>query len=180
MNPWIGRLVALGAVAACMVSGPLAVRADEAPGEEEQPKKKKATEVRADKLGGISGVVFGEDRGHFYPFVLEVAPDSPAFFAGVRRGDELIRIQDQPARDLRSAEKIARAIRPGAPVKLFMRRAGINVAIEFTNPRPEDLARPKKTNDPEDEEEKTAKGDDEKPKKKKRRSVIVKPLPPNQ
>ena len=178
MNHWMGRLATLGVMAGCIVTAPLVVRADDAPSNDAPPKKKKATDVRADKLGAIGGILLGEDRGHFYPFVLEVVNDSPAYYAGIRKGDEIVRIQDEPVRDLRSAQRLARDLRPGSRVKLYLRRAGLNLATEFNMPRPEDLAAPKKTNDP--DEEKAAKDGDDKPKKKKRRSVIVKPLPPNQ
>lgn len=176
MNRWISRAVLLGTIAA-VAAAALPARADEEPREPTPPKKK--GEVRAERSGGLAGLVLGEDRSRFYPFVTQVAPESPAFYAGIRPGDELIRVQEQPVRDLRDAERLARNVRPGDKIKLFMRRAGLNVMAEFTNPRPQDLSRPRTLNDP-NEDPKNAKDPEQKPKKKKRRSVIIKPLPPTQ
>ena len=57
----------------------------------------------ASREAWVYGIHLGENGGAGHPFVIEVNRKSPAKLAGLKTGDEIVRIQDAPVRGLHDA-----------------------------------------------------------------------------
>jgi membrane-associated protease RseP (regulator of RpoE activity) len=92
-----------------------------------------AKEVAA-KEGWADGIHFGEGGGAGRPFVIEVMPKSPAKLAGLREGDEILRIQDAPVHGVHDTVQALNALAGGRIVRIFAERGAVPVSIEFFSP----------------------------------------------
>jgi hypothetical protein len=93
--------------------------------------------VEARRDGWALGIHLGERGGEAAPFVIRVDPQAPARLAGLRQGDEIFRIQDQPARGLKQVLRALGSIPAGQSVRLQVRRGAMPVAVEFASPGPQ-------------------------------------------
>lgn len=98
--------------------------------------------LREEQRGSYAGVgmtirSWGEETVIDFPF-----PDTPAFKAGIRPGDVVVRIDDQPAETL-TVEEVAQHVRgpEGTTVRLTVRRPVVEELIEVTLVR-ESIPRP--------------------------------------
>jgi serine protease Do len=64
------------------------------------------------------------DLPKFGVVVTDVAPRSPAFEAGLRRGDVIQRIQDQPVKDIAHLGEIVKGLAKGRTVAVLLLRSG--------------------------------------------------------
>ncbi|MBI3911443.1 MAG: PDZ domain-containing protein [Armatimonadetes bacterium] len=149
-----------------------------APAVAQQESEARAEEkgVHAEVTGWFYGMYLGENQGAPFPFVLEVDPQGAARRAGVRRGDEILRFQDQEVRSLRELHREMSRLKPGDRVKLTIRRSAQTLMFEFTVPENPTAQPQAKTARKERDHAKSAT-----PKKKSRKPpIVLKPLPPRE
>ena len=86
-----------------------------------------ATSVAAGKEG-----VVGISVGHDFTVITAVATDSPAARAGVRVGDRIVAIDDQPTAELQKAD-FARRVSgpPDSEIELQLQRAGTDSVLRI-------------------------------------------------
>jgi hypothetical protein len=171
---------ALSLALAGVALAPVAVRAaDEAPN-----KRKKGT-FQAERAGWMLGMYVGEQKGFPYPFVLQIDETSDAKGKGIRVGDELMRLNDEEARNLPSIFAKAQKLKPGRDVKLWIRRGSQTLPFEIEVPKhPGSAEAGKEKKAAKDAEKAEADGEGaegadgkKKVKKKKKGGVVIKPIP---
>jgi len=59
---------------------------------------------------------------------------SPAWLAGLREGDEILRAQDRPVVSLRETLRALQGLPAGRTVRLMARRGAVEMAVEFAAP----------------------------------------------
>ena len=116
MRLWIGAGVAAAAVSLVLCVSPATADIQ-------------ATEVAAHEAW-VDGIHLGERGGAQPPFVIEVDRKSPAKLAGLKAGDEIIRIQDSPVRGLRDAVRALNDLPAGRMVKIYADRGAVQSALE--------------------------------------------------
>jgi membrane-associated protease RseP (regulator of RpoE activity) len=95
----------------------------------------------ASREAWVYGIHLGENGAAGHPFVIEVNRKSPAKLAGLKTGDEIIRIQDAPVRDLHDAVRTLNDQPRGRIVKIYADRGAVPVSVEFFCPgRPKSAA----------------------------------------
>jgi PDZ domain len=80
------------------------------------------------------GIRLGEANGIAQPFVIQVDRHSPAWLAGLREGDEILRVQDRPTSSLKDAVRLLNAVPAGRDLRLQVRRGAVDTAVEFASP----------------------------------------------
>jgi len=86
---------------------------------------------RSDSSGSFGGLGLEVDGSDGAVRVVAPMPDSPAARAGLRAGDLIVRVDDQPLLGVALSEAISRMRgRPGTPVSVTIRRPGLDQ--EFT------------------------------------------------
>ena len=91
------------------------------------------------EFGGL-GIVISIRDGHLT--VIKPMPGTPAFKAGLERGDRIVKINDESTLNMPLQEAVNRLRgKPGSKVKIFIRRE--NKAGKWSNPRPVQLTRAK-------------------------------------
>jgi len=89
------------------------------------------------EFGGL-GIVISIRDGHLT--VIKPMPGTPAFKAGLERGDRIVKINDESTLNMPLQEAVNRLRgKPGSKVKIFIRRE--NKASKWGNPRPVQLTR---------------------------------------
>jgi len=89
------------------------------------------------EFGGL-GIVISIRDGHLT--VIKPMPGTPAFKAGLERGDRIVKINDESTLNMPLQEAVNRLRgKPGSKVKIFIRRE--NKASKWSNPRPVQLTR---------------------------------------
>lgn len=73
--------------------------------------------------GGYMGILFAWDDDDDVAIVRDVVPESPADRAGVRRGDEIVRLNGHAATE-EAVDDLREALKPGDSVRLTVRRDG--------------------------------------------------------
>ncbi len=92
-----------------------------------------AKEVAA-KDTWIYGIHIGDPGGAGNPFVIEMSKNCPAKLAGLKKGDEIVRVQDQPVRGMHDLVQDLNELHAGRIVKLAVDRGAAPVSIEFFSP----------------------------------------------
>ncbi len=90
--------------------------------------------LAAERERWVAGVQLGDRGGPGFPFVLAVRQGSPAYYAGLREGDEILRVQEEEVRGLDHLGRALAAIPRGGIVRLHVRRTAAELAIEFASP----------------------------------------------
>jgi carboxyl-terminal processing protease len=89
------------------------------------------------QFGGL-GIVISIRDGHLT--VIKPIPDTPAFKAGLERGDRIVKIEDESTLNMPLQEAVNRLRgKPGSKVKIFIRRE--DKAGKWSRPRPVELTR---------------------------------------
>lgn len=170
MRSFTGWLLAGSMIGAI---GASAVRA------EDPPKKQKGV-YQAERAGWMLGMYMGEEKGHPYPFVVQLDERGDAKAKGIRAGDELIRFQDEEVRTLARVFEDSNKLRPGREATLWMRRGSQTLQFRIRVPK-EPGATPAEAKEPEKKAgADAADSKDGEKKKKKRRPVVIKPIPSDQ
>lgn len=82
----------------------------------------------------VFGIHIGTARGTGGPVVTQIDPGSPARGGGLRRGDEIVRVDDRPVSGDRLALRLLAAIPQGRDVQLQVRRGASSFPVHFTSP----------------------------------------------
>jgi len=101
----------LAALVALALALPGALRAQDRHGGDRRPE------------GGYMGILFGWDDDDGVAIVRDVIPQSPADRAGVRRGDEVVRLNGHAATE-DAVDDLREGLKPGDSVRLTLRRDG--------------------------------------------------------
>jgi membrane-associated protease RseP (regulator of RpoE activity) len=112
----------------------------------------------ATKEAWVDGIHLGDRGGIGQPFVIEVSRTSPARLAGLKAGDEIVRVQDAPVRGLHDAVGALNDLAAGRMVKIFVDRGAVPISVEFVSPgrqknaaKSAALKRPRKDGNPQSE-----------------------------
>jgi S1-C subfamily serine protease len=165
-------------VAAVAILSPGAARAD----------KKPKGVMQAQRTQWVMGILAGQEKNGFYPFVLKVDPESEAQRRGIKAGDEIVRVDNDEVRSLSQFyDRIDRA-GSGRTVTLWVRRGATPLRFSVSIPKnwkatpaseaeaePQVAGARKSGDEPPVAAE--PKEEDKKKKKKKKPAVVIKPLP---
>jgi hypothetical protein len=149
-----------------------------------EEKRAKGT-FQAERAGWMFGMFVGEEKGQPYPFVVQVDPNGEAKRRGIRKGDELLRFQEEPIQDLpRFFEQVNR-LSPGRQVTFWIRRGVQTLRFELRVPKdlgakPEDTAKAAKAKEESKGDEAKDPADEAKKKPKKKPPIVIKPIPSDQ
>lgn len=81
------------------------------------------------KFGGV-GIIVSQEQGRL--IVVSPIEDTPAFVAGVKAGDEIVAIDDEPLSKLKSSDAVDKMRgEPGSVLKISVKRAGIKKPLDF-------------------------------------------------
>lgn len=171
-NRWgIGVVTALAAVS---LAAPRNARAEDS-------KKKQRGTVQAQRAGWLFGMYLGEERGHPYPFVVQVDEGSEARLKGVRQGDEIIRFDGEEVNQLNRLFERGNSLRPGKEVAFWVRRGVEPIQIKIRVPKDPGAApstdREKLTRKDKDQSSEASADGKKKEKEKKKPPVVIKPIP---
>jgi S1-C subfamily serine protease len=92
---------------------------------------------------GYLGIMFTKDADGLQ--VTEVKPDGPAFKAGLKEGDVILKIDAHDLKDADTGElvKLVGAMRPGTEIAIHIRRGTDDRTVKLKlAPRPADFAQP--------------------------------------
>lgn len=165
----IGIITALAAVS---LAAPRSAGAEES-------KKKKGT-VQAQRAGWLFGMYLGEERGHPYPFVVQLDEGSEAKLKGVRQGDEIIRFDGEEVYQLNRLFDRGNSLRPGKEIVFWVRRGVEPIQIRMRVPKDPGAAptSDRQSLKPKEKDQSSEASADEKKKKEKRKPpVVIKPIP---
>jgi membrane-associated protease RseP (regulator of RpoE activity) len=82
----------------------------------------------------VFGITLGKAKGTGLPTVVALERRSPAVRAGLRRGDEIVRVQGTPVSDPRTAARILSLVPVGHEVRIEARRTAAPVSVSFWSP----------------------------------------------
>ncbi len=93
-------------------------------------------DLQLDTKGKFTGIGIHITMQNGFVTVISPIEDTPAHKAGIEAGDRIIKVDDQPAKDLREAVKMMRGPK-GSKVKVTIMREGVKKALEFELTRDE-------------------------------------------
>lgn len=93
-------------------------------------------DLQLDTKGRFTGIGIHITMQNGFVTVISPIEDTPAHRAGIEAGDRIIKVDDQPAKDLREAVKMMRGPK-GSKVKVTIMREGVKKPLEFDLTRDE-------------------------------------------